>query len=92
KRFTYKEAKAVLDGKKQSKFKSSLELMVELCGHLKRKRYERGSIEFSLPELVVIVDEKGVPQKTDYIEYDITHQLIEEFMLKANEVVATHLS
>jgi ribonuclease R len=33
-----------------------------------------------------------VPTKTDYIEYDITHQMVEEFMLKANEMVATHLS
>lgn len=92
KRFSYKEAKAVLDGKRKSAYTPTLKLMVELCGLLKRKRYERGSIEFSLPELVVIVDEKGVPYKTDYVEYDITHQLVEEFMLQANELVATHLS
>jgi ribonuclease R len=91
KRFSYREAKAVLDGKK-SKHLPTLQLMVELCGLLKRKRYERGSIEFSLPDLVVIVDEKGMPYKTDYVAYDITHQLVEEFMLKANEVVASHLS
>jgi ribonuclease R len=92
KRFTYKEAKEVLDGKKASKHKPTLELMVELCGHLKKKRFERGSIEFALPELVILVDDKGVPQGTDYISYDITHQLIEEFMLKANGTVAAHLS
>ena len=50
-----------------------------------KKRYERGSIEFALPELVVKVDEKGMPYETDYITYDITHQMVEEFMLKANE-------
>lgn len=92
KRFTYKEAKSVLDGKKPSVHKDTLELMAKLCGLLKKKRYERGSIEFAIPELVVLVDEKGVPTKTDYIEYDITHQMVEEFMLKANEMVATHLS
>ncbi len=92
KRFTYKEAKQVLDGKKKSVHKPTLELMVELCGLLKKKRYERGSIEFAMPELVVLVDDKGMPQKTDYIEYDITHQLVEEFMLKANETVAMHLA
>lgn len=92
KRFTYKEAKAVLDKKKKSKYEPTLNLMVELCGLLKKRRYERGSIEFSLPELVILVDEKGVPYKTDYITYDITHQLVEEFMLKANETVALHLS
>lgn len=92
KRFTYKEAKAVLDGTKKSPHLHTLKLMVELCGLLKRKRYERGSIEFAIPELVVLVDEKGVPYGTDYITYDITHQMVEEFMLKANELVAFHVS
>jgi len=91
-RFSYKEAKLVLDGKKKSIYKEALELMVELCRLLKKKRYERGSLEFEMPELVVLVNEQGVPQGTDYIQYDITHQLVEEFMLKANEVVATHLA
>jgi len=92
KRFTYKEAMAVIDGKKESPFKKELDLMVELCGHLKKRRYERGSIEFSLPELVVLVDDKGVPTGTDYVTYDVTHQMIEEMMLLANETVAKHLS
>lgn len=92
KRFTYKEAKAVLDGKKKSLHLELLERMVELCRLLKRKRYERGSIEFSLPELVVLVDDQGKPYQTDYITYDITHQMVEEFMLKANEVVASDLT
>lgn len=92
KRFSYRQAKEILDGKKKSKHLPTLKLMVELCGLLKKKRYERGSIEFALPDLVVIVDDKGVPQKTDYVSYDITHQMIEEFMLKANEMVAWHLA
>lgn len=92
KRFTYEEAKEVLDGKKKSPLKNRLNWMVELCLHLKRKRAERGSIEFALPDISVRVDENGVPQSIHLIEYDITHQLVEEFMLKANEVVATHLS
>lgn len=92
KRFSYREAKQVLDGDKKNKFSDLLNLMVEVCQLLKRKRYERGSLEFAMPELVVIVDEKGAPVKTDYIEYDITHQMVEEFMLKANELVALHLT
>lgn len=92
KRFTYREAKTVIDGKKKSPHAPLLNLMVEICRRLKKKRYERGSIEFSMPELSIVVDDKGVPVKTDYIEYDITHQMVEEFMLKANELVALHLS
>jgi ribonuclease R len=92
KRFTYEEAKQVLDGEKKSDLLDNLNLMVELCLLLKKKRYERGSIDFSLPDLVLDVDEKGQPHGTHLVAYDITHQLVEEFMLKANELVAKHLA
>lgn len=92
KRFSYEEAKEVLDGKKKSKHSKTLHLMVQLCQLLKKKRYERGSIEFSLPDTMIKVDKNGVPEGVKLVEYDITHQLVEEFMLKANEIVATHLS
>lgn len=91
KRFTYFEAKDVLDGKKKSPYATHLKLMVELCTLLKTKRYERGSIDFSLPELALVIDAEGAPTGVRRIEYDITHQLVEEFMLKANEVVAWEL-
>lgn len=92
KRMTYREAKKVLDKKQKSPHLRSLQWMVELCHLLKTKRYERGSIEFSIPDHVILVDEKGTPTGVDVVEYDITHQLIEEFMLKTNEVIATHLT
>lgn len=92
KRFSYREAKEVLDGKIQSPHLNALKLMCELCYLLKRKRYERGSIEFSIPSAQLYVNEKGESEKIELVEYDITHQLVEEFMLKANEIVAKHLS
>lgn len=92
KRFTYEEAKLVLEKKKKSVHLPLLQLMEKLCYLLKEKRFERGSLDLSLPELLVIVDEEGLPERTEYVEYDITHQLVEEFMLKANEVIATHLT
>jgi len=92
KRFTYEEAKQVLDGEIKSPHLDALKLMVELCNLLKEKRHERGSIDFALPDLVIVVDDKGQPHKTKRVEYDITHQLVEEFMLKANETVARHLA
>lgn len=92
KRMTYREAKKILDGKLKSSHAKTLHLMVEFCQLLKLKRHERGSIEFSIPELMVLVDDKGAPQEMDLVEYDVTHQLIEEFMLKTNEVIATHLT
>lgn len=92
KRFTYKEALAVIEKKKKSTHAPLLNRMVALCLLLKKKRMERGSIDFSMPDDVILVDEKGVPQKIERVEYDITHQMIEEFMLKANEITAKHLA
>ena len=91
KRFSYDEALEVLEGRRSSPHAPMLHLMVELCGLLKGHRRERGSVEFALPELALKVEPNGVPIGTYLIEYDITHQMVEEFMLKANEVVATHL-
>lgn len=90
-RFSYEGAKEVLDGKLDSIHKNQLENMVELCHLLKAKRRERGSVDFSMPELVIDCDDKGVPRGTYIVEYDITHQMVEEFMLKANEIVAIEL-
>jgi ribonuclease R len=88
KRFTYKEAKHVLDEKIASPHFETLKSMKELALLLQKKRRERGSIDLSLPEIVLKIDPKGVPVGFEVIEYDITHQLVEEFMLKANEIVA----
>ncbi len=92
KRYTYEEAKAIIDGKEKSPNSPTLALMVELCILLKKKRRARGSIDFSLSESVIEVDKKGNPLGMNIVEYDISHQLVEEFMLKANEIVATHFS
>ncbi len=90
KRFTYAEARAILEGKK-SKHSKILKLMEELCHRLKQLRASRGSVELALPEAIIMLDEQGAPTHIHVEEYDITHQMVEEFMLKANEVVAKHL-
>ena len=90
KRFTYEEAKEVLDQKRASPHFSCLKLMKELCLLLKKKRFQRGSVDLSLPEIVIQVDKKGAPYAVEVLEYDYTHKLVEEFMLKANEIVAEH--
>lgn len=90
-RFTYQEAKQILDGKVKHPFKKQLDLMADLCKLLKVKRRERGSLEFALPELQLTFDEKGDTIGFSIHEYDESHQLVEEFMVKANEIVATIL-
>jgi len=91
KRFTYKGALDVLEKREKSPHAPLLDRMVSLCHVLKKKRFERGSIDFAMAENALVVDKNGVPSRIERIEYDITHQMIEEFMLKANEIVATHL-
>ncbi len=90
-RFTYEEAKEVLDGEKEHQHLPTLLKMVDLCEKLKTKRRDRGSFDFAMPDLRLIIDKKGNPTHFERVEYDITHQLVEEFMLKANEIVAFHL-
>jgi ribonuclease R len=68
-----------------------LEVMERLCGHLRERRRARGSIDFDLPEAEVVLDLTGRPEAIARAERHIGHQLIEEFMLAANEAVARHL-
>ncbi len=91
KRFSYEEAKQVLDRKIKSPHLDLLKLLVELCMHLKKQKKERGCVELSMPEIRLVLDDQGIPYTEEWIPYDITHQLVEEFMLKANELVAIEL-
>ncbi|AZR72287.1 ribonuclease R [Anoxybacter fermentans] len=65
-----------------------LELMEKLCLVLRKRRMERGSIDFNFPETKVKLDENGKPIDIIKVERDIAEKIIEEFMIKANEVVA----
>jgi ribonuclease R len=67
------------------------ELMQELARILNRKRVRRGSIDFDLPEPLIEFDRLGAMTGVTRAPRNIAHQLIEEFMLAANEAVAAHL-
>jgi ribonuclease R len=67
------------------------ELMHELFEILHARRRRRGSIDFDLPEAEVILTDIGQIQDIVASERNVAHRLIEEFMLLANETVATHL-
>ena len=58
---------------------------------LNRKRVRRGSIDFDLPEPVIEFDEHGLMQSITRSERNIANRIIEEFMLAANESVASYL-
>ncbi|HEV8661090.1 MAG TPA: ribonuclease R [Thermoanaerobaculia bacterium] len=67
------------------------ERMLELYEILRARRDARGSIDFDLPEADVVLGESGDIEAIRASERNIAHRLIEEFMLAANEVVATEL-
>lgn len=90
KRLTYEDAFKILNREKRSPFTSALDSMKELCLLLKELRRKRGSVDLALPELQLEINEEGFPTGYHIVEYDISHQIVEEFMLKANEMVATH--
>ncbi len=65
--------------------------MRELAMILNRKRERRGSIDFDLPEPVIEFDEHGLMKSITRSERNIANRIIEEFMLSANECVASYL-
>jgi ribonuclease R len=95
-RMTYTDVNAVLEGDEhlRARYASlvpNFELMLELAQTLNRKRVKRGSIDFDLPEPVIEFDDFGLMKSISPSERNWAHRLIEEFMLAANETVATHL-
>jgi ribonuclease R len=67
------------------------ERMHALYEVLRTRRDARGSIDFDLPEADVMLGEKGEIESIQATERNVAHRLIEEFMLAANEMVATEL-
>ena len=90
-RLTYKEAYAILQTKPNSELSRRLHTAWELASLLRRKRFEHGSLDLDFPEVKVYVDPAGKPIRLERVENDESHQLIEEFMLAANEAVAREL-
>lgn len=68
-----------------------LRIMEELSLRLNDRRRSRGSIDFDLPEPQIILDLQGETTAIIRAERNLAHRIIEEFMLAANEAVATFL-
>jgi ribonuclease R len=90
-RLTYKKAYAILSAPPRDNLGKQLHLAWELAALLRRKRFEHGALDLDFPEVKVWLDEKGEPSRLERVENDESHQLIEEFMLAANEAVAREL-
>lgn len=94
-RFTYEEVQTLLDGGKVPDVHKSIGEAVRRMGDLMevlyRRRVQRGALDFNLPEYKVNADPHGRPLGVSLRPRLKSHRLIEEFMLLANEAVATEL-
>jgi ribonuclease R len=90
-RLTYKQAYALLKSQPIDELGKRLHRAWELAALLRRQRFQHGSLDLDFPEVKVRLDDKGKPIQLERIENDESHQLIEEFMLAANELVAREL-
>ncbi|MDP2054057.1 MAG: ribonuclease R [Acidobacteriota bacterium] len=96
-RMTYTAVNAILtdgDAETVAKYRPLVpmfELMRDLFAILNGRRRRRGSVDFDLPEAQVVLDEDGFIENIIASERNVAHRIIEEFMLLANETVASHL-
>lgn len=78
------------DYKKYAYLVPMFKQMEELAALLRRKRRKRGSIDFDFPECKIILDKEGHPLDIKPYERNVATNIIEDFMLAANETVAQH--
>ncbi|OGR73819.1 MAG: hypothetical protein A2179_01440 [Elusimicrobia bacterium GWC2_63_65] len=94
-RFTYEEVQTLLEGGKVPDVHKSIGEAVQRMGALTdvlyRRRVQRGALDFNLPEYKINADPHGRPLGVSLRPRLKSHRLIEEFMLLANEAVATEL-
>ena len=101
-RFTYEEVGEILETMDDATAPASTEAdpevlpmlrrMRDLALLLRKKRMKRGALELSMPEAVLEYDKVGRVSGAHFAVNDLSHQIIEEFMLAANEAVAEHFA
>lgn len=93
-RMSYTAVKKILEEKDEqlrqeySAFVPMFDRMEELAAILRKKRMQRGSIDFDFPETKIILDKAGRPVEIKPYERNVATKIIEDFMLIANETVA----
>ena len=98
-RFSYEEAFEVIEHpegdaalKLYPEIREMLRLMLELAMILRKRRFARGGLELNMPEVEIDLGDEGEVVGAHLASNDVSHQIIEDFMLAANEAVASHLT
>ncbi len=96
KQMTYKNVNKILEEdivpQGYEDYVDTLKLMAELAKILRAEKASRGYIDFGLDEAKIIQDDKGRAIDVVKRERGVGENLIEDFMIAANETVATHVS
>lgn len=92
-RMNYDNVAAILSGDAKEREENAdvcdmLDLAKELATVLNKKRTKRGNVEFDLPESHIVLDDNGVCVDVELYKHKISHMVVEEFMLAANETIA----
>ena len=93
-RMSYNDVQKILDKsdetvlKKYEKYISDFELMCDLATILKNRRIEKGYLNLNLPESKIELDEEGFVVNVSKYETHFSNEIIEQFMLTANETIA----
>lgn len=92
-RYTYQEAFTILQSPPApgDPLAAMLHDMNSLAQTIRRRRFRAGSLDLDFPERKIRLDDQGKVVRIEKVENDISHQLIEEYMLLANEAVAKKL-
>ena len=95
-RMTYTDVNKIFEGdeeliEKYSAVHKMFTEMLELSHIIRNTKKRRGSIDFELPEIKVVLDENKLVKKIEVRERGEAEKLIEDFMVAANEVVAEKL-
>ncbi len=92
---TYKKVNSILEDnvvpEGYEPYEKSLRLMAELAEILRKYKVKRGYIDFGVQEAKILVDENCKPTEVVLRERCVGENLIEDFMIAANECVATHI-
>lgn len=90
-RLTYKDALGIIEKPATNPIERMVHQAHEMAQNIRRTRFKSGSLDLDFPESKIRLDEQGKVLRIEKIENDVSHQLIEEYMLLANEAVATRL-
>ena len=80
-----------LDNKFLSELQKNIRLIGSIARKLRENRMSNGALDLESSEVKILVDKKGQPEQILQTESDLSHHMIEEFMLLANETVAKQL-